>query len=186
MQGLAEDISGEALWRRGKALLRVFAPHLEEGQGEELFLHLRVLRREANRRHPPRTQAASPTSLGALRWLWGEAQRKVLPARQREALEILAVAFATVSRAGEVVALELHDVAEDGSWVRVRPKISAATWRRLSKKVDNAPGLPVRGMLVKRREMAARRGRLLLYPDEGGGVRTTAASRRRLERWQRP
>ena len=176
MQGLAEDISGEALWRRGKALLRVFASLLGEQGVQEVWGRLRVLRREANKLHPPRAGGATPISLQDLAALWGRAQESALPLNQREALDILAVAFATVSRAGEIAALELQDVAEDGSWVRVRPKTSAATWRRLVKRVDDAPGLPARSLVKAYRLKAVQKGRALLWEDEGaGGVRSTAS-----------
>ena len=176
LQGLAEDISGEALWRRGKALLRVLSPLLGEQEARDVWGRLRVLRREANKLHPPRAGGATPISLQDLAALWGRAQESALPPSQREAPDILAVAFATVSRAGEIAALELQDVAEDGSWVRVRPKTSAATWRRLVKRVDDAPGLPARSLVKAYRLRAANRGQRLLWEDEErGGVRPTAS-----------
>ena len=108
MQGLAEDVSGEALWKRGKTLLRVFAPLLGEQERGDIWGRLRILRREANKRHPPRTSGATPIGFAELAELWGRAQKAALPHNQREALDILAVAFATVSRAGEIAALELQ------------------------------------------------------------------------------
>lgn len=72
-----------------------------------------------------------------------------------------------------MAALELQDVAEDGSWVRVRPKTAAASWRRLSKRVDDAPGLPVRETLAAHRKRAASLGRSLLFPGPDGAPRPT-------------
>ena len=69
----------------------------------------------------------------------------------------------------EIAALELQDVAEDGSWVGVRPKTSAATWRRMEKRVDNAPGLPARELVRFYRQDAAKHKRSLLWEDEGSG-----------------
>ena len=76
----------------------------------------------------------------------------------------------------EIAALELQDVAEDGSWVGVRPKTSAATWRRMEKRVDNAPGLPARELVRFYWQDAAKHKRSLLWEDEGsGGIRPTQA-----------
>lgn len=72
LQGIAADISGEALWKRGKLLLRVLSSQLGSEGEEELRGTLRVWRRDANILHPPKTGAASPISLEALRELGGE------------------------------------------------------------------------------------------------------------------
>ena len=143
---------------------------------------LGVLRREANKLHPPRTGGATPIGLQDLAKLWGKAQRTVLPSIQREALDLLIVAFATVSRGIEVASLGVEDVAQDGSWVRVRPKTWAATWRRLLKRVDNAPGLPVRDILKTYRSRALRRGSSLLWGagERASGVWGTDAISRAL------
>ena len=163
LRGIAEDMSGEALWRRGKALLRIFGSMLSEQEYRDVWTSLRLLRREANKLHPPKTGGATPISLRDLATLWGKAQRASLPAIQREALDILAVAFATVSRGFEIASLTTEDVAKDGSWIRVRPKTFAATWKRLLKRVDNAPGLPVRDILKRYRARALKRRSPLLW-----------------------
>lgn len=163
LRGIAEDMSGEALWRRGKALLRIFGSMLSEQEYRDVWTSLRLLRREANKLHPPKTGGATPISLRDLATLWGKAQRASLPAIQREALDILVVAFATVSRGFEIASLTTEDVAKDGSWIRVRPKTFAATWKRLLKRVDNAPGLPVRDILKKYRARALKRRSPLLW-----------------------
>ena len=92
------------------------------------------------------------------------------------------MAFATVSRGIEIASLGVEDVAQDGSWVRVRPKTWAATWRRLLKRVDNAPGLPVRDILKTYRSRALRRGSSLLWGagERASGVWGTDAISRAL------
>ena len=95
-------------------------------------------------------------------------------------MDILVVAFATVSRGFEIASLTTEDVAKDGSWVRVRPKPWAATWKRLLKRVDDAPGLPVRAILMAYRQRAMKRGLSLLWGlgDGASGVwRTEAISK---------
>ena len=78
LQGIAEDMSGEALWKRGKLLLRVLSSQLGGEGEEELRETLRVWRRDANILHPPKTGAASPISLEAPRKLRRRAERSPL------------------------------------------------------------------------------------------------------------
>ena len=78
LQGIAEDMSGEALWKRGKLLLRVLSSQLGGEGEEELRETLRVWRRDANIQHPPKTGAASPISLEAPRELRRRAERSPL------------------------------------------------------------------------------------------------------------
>ena len=180
LRGIAENMSGEALWKRGKTLLRIFNSRLTEQQYQEVWTLLRILRREANKLHPPKTGGATPIALLDLAALWGKAQRTSLPLSQREAIDLLTVAFATVSRGGEIAALEPLDVSPDGSWIRIRPKTFAGTWKRLIKRVDDAPGLPVRAILMAYRQRAMKRGLSLLWGlgDGASGVwRTEAISK---------
>lgn len=131
LQHLAHVVSGEALHANARSLLRTLGPHISPKQEARIEAELLVLRRDANKRHPPRQQAADPISVEALRELWARAGKSRLSQKERQALDIFLVAFATVSRVGEVAALGVEHVAPEGTWVALRPKTGARTWERL-------------------------------------------------------
>lgn len=179
---LASRGSGEALLRSARSLLRSLRGHVSPKREAAIRAELPLLRRDANRRHPPKQQAAEPANLGTVRELLARAKGAKLTRGERQALDIFALAFATVSRVGEVAALEVGHVAPDGSSLSLRPKTGARTWLGLVKRVSNAPGLRAADILAGRREEARKRGHKLLFRGAGGGPPTTSSISAHLRR----
>ena len=90
--------------------------------------------------------------------LMARAHGTKLSRSERQALDIFVLAFATVSRVGEIASLEVRHVAPDGEHLALRPKTGARTWQRLVKRVANTPSLRAADILWRRREEARRGG----------------------------
>lgn len=179
---LSRRLSGEALVSNAKCLLRVLAEELEEEKEEKIRRELPLLRREANRKRPPAQRAAEAVRLRSLKKLLKRARGEKLTRKERQALDIFTLAFATMSRVGEIAALEVGNVARDGGAIALRPKTSAKTWRRLVKRVSNAKGLRAADKLVRYREEARRRGRRCLFAGAKDRPVVTASVTRRLRK----
>ena len=143
---------------------------------------LPLLRREANKRHPPKLRAAEPTRLEVVRELLARAKRAELSRRERQALDIFLIAFVTMSRVGEVAELEAEDVAADGSLVSLRPKTAAATWLKLAKGVSDRAGLRAAERLRRYRREAIGCRRKYLFTEKRGRPPSTASVTERLKR----
>lgn len=178
---VAGKSSGEALVTNTRSLLSLLKGFVSPKREAEIREQLPILRKRANMRNPPRQRAAEAISLAALRKLVERAKEAKLTAKERQALDIFVIAFATVSRVGEVAAIEVENVARDGSALSLRPKTGARTWLRLTKRVTNAAGLDAADRLARRREEARREGREGVFTSKRGKVPTTATITRRLK-----
>lgn len=126
-------------------------------------MNLKLLRREANIRNPPSLQAADALSLKDLLNIWDKSEQQRVDPSERQALEILTVAFATTSRVAEITALKIRDVAEDGSSISIRAKTYAQTCVKHMKHVGSGCGLYPTRILRERRARAILQGRTLLF-----------------------
>ena len=158
-----------------RCLLRILGAKIKRGKMARIKKELPVWRREANKRRPPKQQAAEAIRLQELRRIIRRARKEQLTYSEKQALDILVVAFATMSRVGEVATLEVENVSRDGETISVRPKTGAKTWRRLVKKVANTAGLQAATKLEKYREEAIQGGRRCLFVGAGGEPPTTSA-----------
>lgn len=173
---MAERVSGEALRSNAHSLLRTLEGQLGSRREAEIRALLPLWRRDANMRQPPRQQAAAAVSWRTLKRLVARAQGARLSRSERQALDIFVLAFATVSRVGEIAALEVEHVAPDGGHLTLRPKTGARTWRRLVKRVANTPSLRAADMLWRRREEARRGGFRFVFRSGGDKPPSTASS----------
>lgn len=178
-------LSGEALRSNAHSLLRTLGGTIGERRRKTIVAALPLLRREANKRHPPEQKAAEAVSLETMKTLVERAGRKHLTRRESQALDIFLVAFGTMSRVGEVATLETNNVSVDGATISVRPKTGARTWQRLTKKVSSLHGLRAPERLRKRREEALARGSKVLFPDRNGRPLSTGMVTIHLKRLAR-
>lgn len=124
---------------------------------------MRVWRQTANRISPPQHKAAEALSLRDLQELWRRAGHVELTSREAQALDILTLAFASMSRVAEIATLRTENVAPDGAAISIRPKTKASTQQRCSKHISNGHGLYPRDILAARRGQAVDAGRGLLF-----------------------
>lgn len=81
-----------------------------------------VLRRDANIKTPVKQRAADAVTFTDLERMLQKAQNVKLTIGERRALDILSIAFSTMSRVSEIAALKASDVRADGSVILIRPK----------------------------------------------------------------
>ena len=163
LESLIEYTSGENIFVIGKTLLRILGNYMVEDRMKELRLKLRITRQKANNINPPLLQPADAVDVNELRILVRRSERVGLTHIERQAVEILVVAFAATSRVAEICALKVGDVGAGGSEIVVRTKTFASSGKRHIKKVSNGCGLYPTEILAKRRKEAVLGGRRLLF-----------------------
>lgn len=168
LEQLVGDISGENLNAMGRALLILVKPHLVEDEWKKVELSLKHLRRSANVLKPPVHKAADALRLKDLYELLDRSESKKLNRLEHQAIDILVVAFASLSRVAEIVALTVRDVSSDGECISIRAKTQAATCRRHVKHISDGRGLYPVEILRKYRLEAALNGRKLLFSGQQG------------------
>ena len=173
-------MSGEALVSNARSLLRLLRGVVGDRREEALRGELPILRKRANATRPPRRRAADAISLGTLMELVRRAEGAKMSRGERQAVDIFLVAFATMSRVGEVAALKVSDVSPEGDTISIRPKTSAGTGLRLTKLVSNTHGLEAADRLREYREAATKQGKTHLFRGRGGKPPETAAVTRLL------
>lgn len=164
----AGRVSGENLNMIGRTLLRLFEAYLTSMERAKLETLLKKLRRAANQANPPVRKAANALRLDDLQYMLGSSEYHKLSQWEKQAIDILVVAFATVSRVAEIVSLTTGDVTENGHYISVRTKTYASTCQRHVKYVSNALGLYPSRILQSRRAAAILQGRTLLYSGQTG------------------
>ena len=163
LKSLLGVMSGENLNNRGRTLMRIFAPYLTVKNISEIELVLRHLRRSANIANPPVHKAADALRIRDLKELLGRAELSKITRMEHQALDVLVIAFASVSRVAEIISLTVRDVSPNGNYISVRIKTEAATCKRHIKRLSNGVGLHPVDLLRKQREEAILCGRKLLY-----------------------
>lgn len=168
LETIATSISGENLNMTGKILMKLFGAHLTDIDKKTLETLLKRLRRLANQRNPPANRAADALRLEDLHNILESPKYPRLSRYEKEAVDILVVAFATLSRVAEITSLTIRDVSEDGHHISVRTKTQAATCIRHVKYVSDALGLYPTRVLRSQRTDAILHGRTLLYSARAG------------------
>lgn len=163
-----------------RSLLMLLRGVVGDKREEALRKELPILRKRANTTNPPRRRAADAISLETLREFIRRADEAKLTRGERQAVDIFLVAFATMSRVGEVAALKVSDVAPEGGTISIRPKMNAGTGLRLSKFVSNTHGLRAADKLKEYREAAMKRGKTYLFRGHSRKPPETAAVTRLL------
>lgn len=182
---IARHLSGEALVTNVRSLLKTLRNSISQEKEERIRAMLPLLRREANRKNPPGQQAAEAISLDMLRELMERARQAKLTKMERQALDIFLVAFESMSRVGEIAALQVEEVAADGRTILVRPKTGAKTWLKLMKRVSDTRGFNAAERLVHYRRQAIRRGKKSLFRGRNNKVLETATITSYLRRLSR-
>lgn len=165
-----------------RSLLNSLEGYIDTKREEEIREQLPLLRKQANMRNPPRQMAADAISLSLLKKIIRRGNEVKLTQKEKQALDIFIIAFATVSRVGEIVALNVENVAEDGSALSLRPKTGAKTWLRLTKRVTNREEVDAADRLARWREEAAKQGKTGIFTNRQGVYPTTATITRRLKK----
>lgn len=166
---LAEVKSGNQVHFVGCLLAALFSKKLSESDRSELKVHTKIPRQRANKLHAPVLKAASALRLRDLLLIIRRAQTCKLTRNERQAIDVMIVAFCTLSRAFEVAVLTVDHVAENGSYVVVRPKTAAQQREQYKKCVLDMGGVRPASILTGRREEAIIRGRkhLLSWTKDG-------------------
>lgn len=164
------------MYKVWKVLRAMCARQLPADIVRDLEREAEILRRNANMQHPVKKRAADAVTLRALNDLMRRAEYTKLTFGETSALEILAVAFMTMSRVAEVAALEVADVSRDGGEISVRPKTLARSWRRIVKRVTDLGHIRAATILRRRRETAIRSCSPLLFPSRKEGKQPLSSS----------
>lgn len=160
---ISQFTSGENLDGIGRIILNMLAPILSSESEEYVRQNIRVLRRDANTRSPPIRKAAEPLSLKDLETLVLFARNNRLGHVERQAVNVMVVAFATISRVAEIVSLKVEDVTQDGNFISIRSKTHASTWTKQTKRVTDAGVLEPTLILRRARRKAILANRSHLF-----------------------
>lgn len=179
---LAERLSGEALATNAKGLLVQLKDFISRKKEEKIKKELPILRKRANMKNPPQSKAAEAISWENMKKLLERAKEANLSRMERQALDIFLIAFMTVSRVGEVAALEVENTAQDGTMIAVRPKTSAKTWLRLRKRVPDTAGFRAANKVREYRRRAIKQGRRTLFRGRGRKPPSTSSITALLKR----
>ena len=137
LEHLANVTSGEYVVHVWKVLRHFFRDYIQQRELNSLEEITQILRRNANQKTPVKQRAASAVRLRELDEIMKMASHANLTKKEKRTLEILSIAFVTMSRVAEVCSLEVGDVSVDGTTISIRPKMWAYTWKRMIKRVAN-------------------------------------------------
>ena len=160
---LATVTSGEYVLRTWRILRAVFHRDLQIQETERLEQCVQILRRDANMRHPVKYRAADAIRLKELNNVMAQLQYVKLSYREQTAIEVLCVAFATMSRVAEISALTVDDIFDGGRTISIRPKTLARTCKRQVKRVADIGFIRASTFVEQRRNTAIRKGRRILF-----------------------
>lgn len=166
LQHIATYSSGEQVNTVGKILLTIFDDFISREENTKYRAQLKILRRDSNMLNPPARHAADALRLQDLLALWRRIRVVHMSSKERQAVEILTIAFATTSRVAEVAALTVEDVSNDGCYITIRTKTFAQTWLKHMKRVSDGCGLAPTRILRDRRGRALLLSRNLLFSKE--------------------
>ena len=179
---MARRLSGEAVVFNARSLLTSLRGVVSKEREAVIRAELPILRKKANKLHPPRTRAADPIRLRSLRKLMKRAKQEELTEGERQALDMFLVAFVTMSRVEEIRNLKVSHVSPKGDAISIRPKMNAGTEVRITKHVSNTPGLKAANMLRKYKEAAIKQGKTYLFEGNKGKPPETPEITRLLKR----
>ena len=114
LEFLSHVTSGEYVVRIWKILRFFFRSDIQQDELTALDNIVQVLRMCANQRNPVKQRAADAVSLRELNDIMKKAQYIKLSRKEKCALEILSIAFVTMSRVAEICALEVRDIGVNG------------------------------------------------------------------------
>ena len=166
LRWLALNASGSNVENTARCLKRVYGDEMSPLEKRNFKGLVITLAQEANMRNPPVFRAADALPGRVLVDLVERAAglKGLLPI-ESIALDALVVAFATLSRTGEILQLCVEDVEEEGKFIRVVTKTDAVTKQSHIKAVEDGYGLRPVGVLKRRRHLALQRGRPYLFPS---------------------
>lgn len=141
MAHMAEEKSGNNLETAVRVIITLLDNKIAKEEREDLLLWMKIHRKAANQRNPPILKASDAVKYTDILEMLRRAELTNVTAQEHQALDILIVAFSTMSRAHEIASLKVESVAEDGSFVVVRPKTEAKRWALYKKCVKDGAGL---------------------------------------------
>ena len=160
---LATVTSGEYVLRTWKILKASLIKDLPGNDLEMLEQRIQLLRRDANVRHPVEYRAADAIRMEDLNNIMAQLQYTKLSYKERTAIEILCVAFPTMSRVAEISALTVDDIFDGGKIISIRPKTLAKTCKRQVKKLTDMGFIKAATFVQRRRDTTIRKGRQVLF-----------------------
>lgn len=101
----AQYASGENINGMGRIPMNLLGPWVLEEDKKSLEILRRVLRREANIANPPQIQAADAMRMEDLLELWKRSSKIKWGGKELMALEVLTIAFSSISRVAEILGL---------------------------------------------------------------------------------
>ena len=160
---LATVTSGEYVLRTWRILKASLLKNLHSHESEQLEQRVQLLRRDANIKHPVKYRAADAIRLEDLNEIMAQIQYAKLSYKEQIAMEILCVAFATMSRVAEISVLTIDDIYDGGTTISIRPKTYAKTCKRQVKKLTDMGFIRAATFVKQRRNTAIRKGCRLLF-----------------------
>ena len=173
---LASVTSGEYLLKVWKILRKFLGNELGEETSLTIEHEVQILRRRANIKNPVKARAADAILLQELDSIMRQSQYVKLNYKEKMSLEILCIAFITMSRVAEIVSLTVDDVSMSGDKISTRPKTYAKTCRRVIKRVTDVGNIKARTFLQLRRQAAIRHHTPLLFAKKEGEKATLSSS----------
>ena len=172
---MAETSSGENVIVNGRTIVNFIMGTDRSSEKEKVLQQIAKLRRDANQINPPNKKTASPLTISDIQELTTFVRARCVPEAERQALEIVIVAFASISRVSEIVSLRWEDVDPGGAWISVITKTNASTGKRIVKKLSDWGPVRPTEILIRRRREALKAGRELLFVGARSGKPPVAA-----------
>lgn len=136
-QCLAGSTSGENLYVQGKTISNFLFGKESSQEREEVSQQIVKLGRDVDTANPQKRKVASPLTIEDIVELESFARHGKITQIERQALDVLIVAFASMSRVGEIANPRLQDVDPCGTHVGIQAKTDAATGKRMVKKASD-------------------------------------------------
>ena len=162
--------SGRNIATIGNIMKRLLRNSMSVEEREGLSERIKYLRHCANQYNPPDHHPAEPLSWKDLLRMVRRSRIMKLSYNEKLARDVLIVAFSTVSRCAEILALRVSDVSEGGDMIRVRPKTMAGEWGYLHKCVEDLGCVQPSKILSVRRKDAIRNNREHLFATREGEI----------------
>ena len=130
----------------------MFIKELQDDEIEEINKNSFLLIKDANKKNPPKSHKVDAISLRDLESLVERANTLKLSAIEKLSLDVFIVAFATMSRTGEIARLNVEDILEEGTLIRIRPKNERETEKSIKKIVRRGGNLDPVEILRRRKK----------------------------------
>ena len=162
---LSRSKSGRNIETTTRTLLALLGEKIRGKERDDLLMHMKVYRKSANQHNPPVIKAAEAIKYAEVLDIVRRMGTGDVSRLERQTLDVLVVAFCTMSQCHEITSLEVNNVAEDGRSILVRPKTEAKSWTLFKKCVKDNRNLRPASILRERRTEAIENNRKYLFSN---------------------